>query len=521
VSHLALQPPGVRVESVRPAPEPSPLRSDIAGFVGPTRRGPIGAPARVEGWRGYQRLFGGLDVLHDTTYAVRGYFENGGEVAWVVRLAPEGLDTAQVIWRPAGLWGMPAEIRFTASSPGAWAAGVDVALGFRREGLRGRPEIDLFVREPGEPSEALLGLDAWTLSAELAARSIRLRCDPFPEPAPSPPSGPRAADAALTLALPPGSLAPPIGAAHYLAGLDKLVDQPEVAILALPQLLELEETEGRRAVVDVVHSALVQAEELRDRIALVDVPLSASARAGAVSLPDSIERWLEEDLGRSPASADAIPWRAGACYFPWVRVDDPLDPARPLRSIPPSGHVAGIISLLDRERGAHHTPALEPMIGVFDLEEEASRDDHAALNQLGVNLLRCVPGRGFAVFGGRTLDLRREQRFLAHRRFIHRLVRAFRQVAEPLVFETNGPGLWLQLVRAVTAVLLEAWRSGALKGNRADEAFRVQCDAESNAPEEIERGRCLCLVELAPAAPMEFILLRLALARDGSLEVLP
>jgi phage tail sheath protein FI len=177
--------------------------------------------------------------------------------------------------------------------------------------------------------------------------------------------------------------------------------------------------------------------------------------------------------------------------------------------------------LLDRERGAHHTPAVEPMIGVVDLEIDVGRDDHAVLNEQGVNVLRCVPGRGFAIWGGRTLERDRQHRHVAHRRLIHRLVRAIRNVAEPLVFETNGPELWLQLVRGITSVLLEAWRSGALKGQRAEEAFRVQCDAETNPPEEIDLGRCLCRVSVAPAVPMEFITLRLALGRDGALEVLP
>jgi len=122
------------------------------------------------------------------------------------------------------------------------------------------------------------------------------------------------------------------------------------------------------------------------------------------------------------------------------------------------------------------------------------------------------------VWGGRTLD--RTTPFVAHRRLLHRLVRAIRRVAEPLVFETNGPVLWFTFVRSVTAVLLDAWRAGALAGTRPEEAFGVVCDATTNPPEEIDAGRCVCNIEFAPAVPMEFILIRVALSRDGSLEVL-
>jgi uncharacterized protein len=60
---------------------------------------------------------------------------------------------------------------------------------------------------------------------------------------------------------------------------------------------------------------------------------------------------------------------------------------------------------------------------------------------------------------------------------------------------------------------------GALKGARPEEAFRVKCDAETNPPEERDLGRLLCVIEFAPAVPMEFITLRVALGREGNLEV--
>ncbi|MCA9675446.1 MAG: hypothetical protein KC464_10460, partial [Myxococcales bacterium] len=72
---------------MRPPPAPTPLRSDVAAFVGPTHRGPVGEAVRVEGWRAYQAVFGGLDGASHTPYAVRGYFENGGTTAFVVRVA--------------------------------------------------------------------------------------------------------------------------------------------------------------------------------------------------------------------------------------------------------------------------------------------------------------------------------------------------------------------------------------------------------------------------------------------------
>ena len=49
--------------------------------------------------------------------------------------------------------------------------------------------------------------------------------------------------------------------------------------------------------------------------------------------------------------------------------------------------------------------------------------------------------------------------------------------------------------------------------------FRVQCDDKTNPPEERGLGRVMCLIEVAPAVPMEFIELRVSLSAEGVLEV--
>ncbi len=155
--------------------------------------------------------------------------------------------------------------------------------------------------------------------------------------------------------------------------------------------------------------------------------------------------------------------------------------------------------------------------------------ERAALNDAGVNALRCVPGAGIQVWGGRTLYLDAEtgepdtrqpgKLYIAHRRLVHRLVRAIRRVAEPLVFESNGPPMWLAVTRAITTVLVEAYRAGGLQGSRPEEAFQVLCDATNNPPDAIERGEVLCEIRLAPAVPMEFLTIRVSLSAAGSLDV--
>ena len=477
----------------RPAP-PSPLRSDVAGFAGRTRRGPVGVPVRVEGWRACMRHFGGLDRDAATSYALRSYFDNGGEVAWVVRVAGDAGTAASAEWEG---------FRVEASSPGPWANGTTVVIRTERVGIADPVRVDFAVQAPGEPPEVLAGLPLAGLAAPGALPSTLIRLVPLAGPA-AVASSPAPRSQEWPLELQGGSLSPPDRVA-YLAAAERLGDQPEVALVAVPDLAtDLAADDERR---QVLGALLRRADELHDRLVLVDLPCGRR-EASAVGA------WVR-GLGSE------LPHRAAAVYHPWVAVQDPLGSgAAPLRGIPPSGPVAGLISRLDRERGAHHTPANAELVDALDLSRVFEPAEQELLVAAGVNLVRCTPGRGLQVWGGRTLDPAPAGRFVAHRRLVHRLVRAIRRVAEPLLFDVNGPELWLAFVRAVTTVLLEAWRRGGLKGARPEEAFRVQCDEETNPPPQRQLGRVLCNVEIAPAVPMEFIQLRVALSADGGLEVL-
>jgi hypothetical protein len=500
--------PGLRF-AVAPALPPPTLRSDVAAFLGRTRRGPVGVPVRVAGWREYRRLFGGLVRDAATPYGARGYFDNGGQVAHVVRLAGPAAATAAATMT-IGL-ALPPSSRFTArqyawraTSPGAWAEGTEIALTYRREGRSGPPEVDVSVVAPGEPPELHASLDPAALPGQLASPLVTV--EPIGAAPPGGPEpGPRRLALALALA---GGVDHAPALAEYEAAVAALTDVEEAALVAAPDLHADLLTDGERHV--LLRAALRAAADRHDQLVLVDAPPGRDDARDAVA-------WLD-DL-RAAVDPDTL--RSAVAYHPPLWVLDPLGgPAAPQRLVPPSGPVAGVISRLDRERGAHHTPANAPVLEAVDVGRVYDDDDAALLGEGAVNLLVCRCGRGLQVWGGRTLDrLDPRGRFVAHRRLVHRLVRAIRRVAEPLVFEGNEPTLWLTLTRAITSVLLEAFRAGALQGARAEEAFRVQCDETTNPPAERDLGRAVCLVSVAPAVPMEFITLRVAVSADGAIEV--
>jgi hypothetical protein len=510
--------PGLTITVEEPAPEPAPLRTDIAAVIGQTRRGPVLSPERLVGWDGFTARFGALDSRYGTAYAVRGYFHNGGEVAHLIRVAGPGHATATGklligTLDAAGQWvpGTPVGADFAAphftveaTSPGTWANGASVQLRFRSSGLSGRPEVDLNVKVPGEPPERFTRVPPRELVQALeASQFVRLRpAAVAPPPAPGP-GGPRSALWGATLGN--GADDPP-RRADYLEAVTALEDLAEPALVAVPDLHDVLGPSEAESVVDALLAAGAAA---RDRLLLVDVPAGHADTAGAT-------RWLE----RLRVQSEPARTRNAAAYHPRLKVSDPLGGiGRPLREIPASGHVAGVISRLDRERGAGHSPANAALYEAVDVSASLSGPEQAALTAAGINVLRCAAGGGLEVWGARTVDRDPTGRFVAHNRLIHRLVRAIRRVAEPLVFENHTAELRFTFFRSVTSVLLEAWRSGALKGARPEQAFTVQCDEANNPPEERELGRVLCDIQLAPAVPMEFIEIRLALNANGLLEV--
>jgi uncharacterized protein len=511
--------PGLTVEvAAPPAVLPPPLRTDVAGFIGATRRGPIGTPVRVESLNGYHDVFGDLDSDAATSYAVRGYFENGGELAWVIRVAGTEA-TATAPWNVAdlGAFSRGTDFLVVATSPGKWAVGGQVTIWYRSGSLAGPAEVDVRVAIPGETVEVFTRIPVENL-AERLADSHLIRLVPVlgsNGTATAPVSAPRQGKTTeLSLSLDPGATPDPPDPPDvndYLAAVQALADQPEVAIVAAPDLgRHLTHDDDRSA---VVAALLSTAASQLDRLVLLDVPPDPS---GQTLAPLGVLAWASAVL-----PADSARRRAAAVYYPGLLVPDPLGGlTAPLRALPPSGHVAGVISRLDRERGAYYTPANVALDDAVDLDPPLTEPEQEVIFAEGLNLLRCAPGRGLQVWGGRTLDVTSSPvSYVAHRRLVHRLVRAVHQVADPLVFDVNGPELRLNLVRGVTSVLLAAFRAGALAGTVPQQAFQVVCD-DTNNPPGADPGQVVCDIAVAPAVPMEFIHLRLIVGQQSQAEVI-
>jgi phage tail sheath protein FI len=207
-----------------------------------------------------------------------------------------------------------------------------------------------------------------------------------------------------------------------------------------------------------------------------------------------------------PQAAIADSSRA-AYYVPWLRVADPEAPAG--RSLPPGGHVAGIYARSELVRGVHKAPANEVIAGAVDLESHLDDAALEALKERGVNAIRRFPGRGILVWGARTLSSDPEWRYVSVRRLVLRLEQSIAQGLRWAVFQPNDEALWRAARRAVEIFLTEAWRDGALQGARVDQAFFVRCDETTMTQADLDAGRLVCQIGVAPIKPAEFIILRI------------
>ncbi|HVR97150.1 MAG TPA: phage tail sheath subtilisin-like domain-containing protein [Thermoanaerobaculia bacterium] len=542
---LAYRTPGVYFEPPASRPVLGLPRTDVAGFVGVARRGPLHRPVRLESRNELLARFGGPTPQGYLACAVEGFFANGGQTCWVVRAAdPEKALAASVdLADDAGA----TALRLTASSPGVWGRKLTVTV------LRtGRGRFILALRlgdgpqelwrdlslEPGDPRQAETILNDPGTGSRLVAASLP------PGGSGAPPRAQRArlaggADGLATLRI--GHLTGQGSPPDRPWGLAALETVDEVAIVALPDAMPVPRVQPRTkrrpprcdvlsggcndaeeplteepeeplefppvpdelAISEMQRALIAHCEKLRDRVAVLDVPpLDAS---GASRNPREALAW-RRDFNSSYA----------ALYYPWLRVPDPLQLTGLLRDVPPSGYIAGVWARSDRRVGVHKPPANEALEEVEDVLFRVGDVDHGDLNDDGVNVIRPFAGRGIRVAGARTL--RSDDplwRYVNVRRLLLLIAEAIDEGTQWTVFEPHDLRLRREIDRVVRSLLDSLWRRGMLDGATAEEAYSVLCDESTNPPAEVEAGRLVCRIGVQPPWPAEFVVVRLGKTVGG------
>ena len=78
-----------------------------------------------------------------------------------------------------------------------------------------------------------------------------------------------------------------------------------------------------------------------------------------------------------------------------------------------------------------------------------------------------------------------------------------------VVFEPNGEDLWSRVRDTIRNFLRSEWRNGSLQGDKPEQAFFVSCDRTTMTQNDLDNGRLICLVGVAPVKPAEFVIFRI------------
>ena len=119
--------------------------------------------------------------------------------------------------------------------------------------------------------------------------------------------------------------------------------------------------------------------------------------------------------------------------------------------------------------------------------------------------------RSIRVYGGRVITSDSDWKYVNVRRLLIFLEHSIERGLQWVVFEPNAEPLWARVRRTITNFLTVVWRNGALEGAKVEEAFYVKCDRTTMTQTDIDNGRLICLIGVAPVKPAEFVIIRIGL----------
>ncbi len=214
-----------------------------------------------------------------------------------------------------------------------------------------------------------------------------------------------------------------------------------------------------------------------------------------------------QNPGRVSTMETPVDSTYAAYYYPWIEIKDPSTNADKL--VPPSGHMTGMYARNDQETGVHGSPANMVVRGALDLQVDITKGEQDVLNPKGVNCIRAFQGRGIRCWGARTTSSDPDWKYINVRRLFLFIEQSIDEGTQWAVFEPNDRDLWARITDTIESFLHTVWRNGALMGASPGEAFFVRCGEATMTQADIDNGRLICEIGVAPVKPAEFVIFRI------------
>lgn len=485
--------PGVYVEE-RDSPDVpiEGVSTSTAGFLGLAERGPL-EPRLLTSFVDFVRLYGGPTQVDGSdaylAWAIEGFFQNGGQRCVVARVAPAAATAGEAL---SGGW------KLTPLGPGDWSRRLYYSIGVNRR-QRGAYTLTLTLFNTATPS--LDPLDplqveqtevfSEVVNTQRLANYVERRVNGISILAtitrrsarpPQPTTGLKPFAAGL-----PGDV---IALADFTGNSDQptdqkrslaaLADSHDVSVLCCP--------DEHRFFPAIASLLVAQAEQTKDRFVILQSELHPAG---------SPADWQPSGEGS----------RNAAFYYPWLNIADPTTGR--LIAVPPGGHIAGIYARTDAESGVHNAPTNAVIHGIDSLSTAVSTRQQELLNPKGINVVRRLAGKGNLVWGTRTVSPDPEWKYINVRRLFIFVEQSLERGTAWVAFEPNTEPTWARIRNSVGNFLTGLWREGSLAGSTPRDAFFVKCDRTTMTQLDIDQGRLIIEVGMAPVQPAEFVIIRI------------
>ena len=538
--------PGVYVEEIEIGPKSiEGVSTSTAGIVGPTERGPI-SPTFISSFSEYESVFGGYLEDSFMSYAVDGFFQNGGKRCFVSRIIGKnaeisGLKTAEsngliITANGHGQWGNRICIKISDASL------IDMDSSLFKIEVKYFPKIvppniddstdaveEIFDNLSPNPKSS----DHCVSVVNGSSKLIKIITTGSKRPRDVEWSRLEKGSDNGTTTRPARKGSSPRGkTVDADTDNDSSEPTPEPASTVFSDWdITSEDFRGHEIEIkdpktdaksSVVRTGLRGFENIDD-ISIVVAPDETNFDGIRDAVVNHCEKMKDRFAVLQVSREDSInidkfsldrDSKYAAIYMPMINVHDPTTNSE--RMIPPGGHIAGIYARSDVSRGVHKAPANEQVNGVLSLQVQINKEKQDILNPRGINVIRSFPGRGQVVWGARTTSIDPDWKYVNVRRLFLYLEKSIERSTQWVVFEPNNERLWSRVKATISGFLTEVWKSGAIMGTNPDEAFFVKCDRTTMTQNDIDNGRLIVLIGVAPTKPAEFVIFRLAQTKNGS-----
>lgn len=481
------------------------ISTSAAAMVGITEKGPVNKPVLVTSWEQFINKFGSYINEGYLAYAARAFFDNGGSILYVCRVAhyTDITDKATLIAvnSVAVLSNRKSTPELTlqvnAANPGTWGDRISVAV--EDGSLDPANAFNLIVKYKDNIVEVFKDLSMDEASANHVELMVNEVSDYITVSDLSPSTGTANDRPAV------GSY-PLIGGDNGLSGVtdsDYIGDPSQhTGLYAFDEIdaLNLLMVPGVTTV-PVINAGITYAENRKDLLFIADTPF----------MLEPLEV-VDFRKGQGTYTHAAFNSSYAALYYPWLEISDPITARK--KYIPPCGAVAGCCARSDQKTYVWWAPDEIDRGRVFNAVSVAyktSRGERDVLYPEGVNVVAVFPDTGINIWGQRTLQ---SQPSAVDRINVRRLMmymeEAISESSRFVVFEPNNPQTWRALGRLINPFLQDIKEKGGLY----DYAF--QCDEETNTPVVIDRNEMIARVFVKPTKTAEFIELNFILTGTGA-----